>query len=82
MKWILETDRIVPDFRDPYLENMLFECEVLCHRVMNPEGTRAQYFADIKDISGILPIIIGICRSLRLATPLETIETEAEICVH
>lgn len=79
MKWILETDRHVPDFRSPYLFRIFCELEELCRRVSNPTGTRAQYFHDIESIRSMLPIVAGICRTLRSATPLETIEADVEL---
>ena len=82
MKWILNADRTVPDFRDPYLENIFYELQTLCIMVLNPEGTRSQYLHNIKAINEMLPIVRDICLTLRSATPMETIETEVEICAH
>lgn len=79
MKWILETGRPVPDFRDPHLFRMICELEELCLRVINPTGTRAQYFHDLRSIRLMLPIVAGVCRTLRSATPLETIEADVEL---
>ena len=76
MKWILETGRHVPDFRDPYLFRIFCELETLCRRVSNPTGTREQYFHDLKSIRSMLPVVADVCQTLRSATPLETIDAE------